>query len=356
MPITTREWIDHVDTLGDERELVVGRLMGQGVDEGRARWLVAGARRRRLAGGIARLGFFVGVTGFAWLAWMWLQALRGDPDTPGTFLVLRPALLAFGGMLVFLVASAIGFTNRLDIGAYTAIPEELTPPPRQVDDDTWKLVLTIVCADVAMLVAVMSATILPQVRNTVWLQQRGVESVGTVSEMEIRRGPKGQISHHIRYDFEGHDGWAAIPESRYSALHRGDHVPVTYLADRPEINRPQAKRDVRAFSQPDPLPIGFLALGLVLVFVLVRALTRRRRRLAEEGVATIATIIDVRPQRFRYAFEVEENRVEGMLLLNRQKVREMPRVGDKVVVLYDPANPRRSVALAALSRVAFRTT
>jgi hypothetical protein len=354
MPITTREWLEHVDSLGDERELVVGRLMGQGVDESRARWLVAGARRQRTTRAVAGFALAVAAAGFGWLAWLWFQAFRGAPDAPETAMVLRPALLAGGGMLVYLVATAISFTNRLDVGAYTAIPPELTPPPRQVDDDTWKLIVTIILADIAMLVAAMSPLLLVQVRNTVWLQQRGVQSAGTVTEMEIRRGSKGQISHHIRYDFDGHGGWAGVSPERYAALHRGDQVPVTYLPERPAISQPRAKQDVHLFGQPDPLPIAFLAGGLLLVFVLVRAALARRRTLAEEGVPAVATIIDVRPQRFRYSFEVEGNAVEGMLLLNRQKLREMPRVGDKLVVLYDPAKPRRSVALAALPRIVFR--
>jgi hypothetical protein len=226
-------------------------------------------------------------------------------------------------------------------------------PPRRVNFATSRgAFVRLVVAMIAMPLAIITFA-LPQVRNRIWLQQHGVETQGEVTRTYTTKGSKGRIRYHVDYQFEGRVGSDSVSRDVYDQMHAGDRIPVTYLPSRPEINTPRSKESVdsrpRVFSdRRSLLPLLFLLVFVPLVALIAYGAHQKQLKLAENGIAVVGTAAEMRHQSIVYTYNTPEGVKEGRFNLNKRRVRERPRGGEPLVVLYDPAKPDRSVPLGTL--------
>ena len=354
MPITTADWLRYVESLGpaDTQSLQL-RLQAAGLDSERAKWIASLTRRRELARKVSFFAIFILLAGLAWCAYQWSLALRGDPAAPGVAEVAKSAGVMIVGAFTLLIAAATEQNVPLDVLAHPYIPSSLGGPPRRVSVSTTRASLVRLMAGMFALPFAFITFVLPQVRDRTWLQQHGVETQGEVTRTYTTKGSKGRVRYHVDYQFEGRIGSDSIGRDEFDRLHVGDRVPVTYLPSRPEINTPQTKAAVdsrpRLFSdRRSLLPLLFLFTSLPLIAVIVRSAREKQLKIAEKGVAVVGTAAEMTHQTIYYSYPTPGGMKEGRFNLNKRPVRERPRGGEPLVVLYDPAKPDRSVPLGTL--------
>ena len=351
--ITTADWLRYIESLGptDEREVLRERIESAGADPGFAAWLLSIVRQRQIARAVARSGSVIAAAGIAWSAYLWWLALRGAPDAPNVTATIPAAVMIGLGALMMIIATSIELSPPLHLD-YRTLPSELAPPPRQVGASrrtagAWRLAIAVFC----FILAPASLSVEP-VRNRIWLRDHGVETTGRVAGFFTRSGSKGRIDHYYRYEFDEGTG-ARLVRSRDN-LRVGDTVPVTYLPERPAINVAQRKADLRPLLSLDDPILAIVLVYLIAVIPLTMLAAAYgvglQRSLAERGVATVATVTQVRRQMIEYRYDDQTRRY----VYGKRRIRERLTEGQPLVILYDPEKPKRSIPLGALSDLELR--
>lgn len=349
--ITTADWLAYIDSLGpSDAQSMRMRLQSAGADAERAEWLVSMVWRRQLSRYVARVAVVFLIVGAAWAAYLWWLALSGSLRGPEIKDTIAPCIIIAVGALALLIASAVELSPPLDLTSHRAIPSELPPPPRRIAEsgDRRALSSRLLCGIVAMMVvpAVIST---PRVRDRVVLQKQGIDATGKVIDVYTRKGSKGSIRHYVRYAFEKGEGVQSVEREDFPTYHPGDSVPVTYLPARPDISAMQSKADLMSGSFfGDPVlarVLAFFVVMIIVVFVILNAVMKRVRRIAERGIPVVAEITKTRGQAIEYRF----GEITGKYVYGKRSLRERPAVGEPIVILYDPENPKRHMPLGALS-------
>ncbi len=320
------------------------------------------------------------------LAWEQIQLLCGDCDRETLTLHLRngaavplPAPLAAPAWLWAALERYL--PDRVDAGARALLrgqqddgyppllapgqlpdPATLAPPaPRRV---AWTRALwfsrCLMLGFLAMFAALLLSLHASQTRYQA-LTQRGLAVQGTVTGWHC-----GLFSvvptYVIRYRFTcngvGHEGESYVPARLYQAVPVGALCLVTYLPEDPAVNC-QGSAPERLQEQM----VGSVLCVYVLLPILAGAAlvmegeVRRQRRLVRTGAVAAAQVLEYRrPQgllggkaQVRYRFETPD----GELLLGEARLPRsgLAAPGATVPVVYDPAQPRRNLPLAACTWV-----
>ena len=231
----------------------------------------------------------------------------------------------------------------------TAVPPDAEITARRVlkpIDMRPLAVLTVV--PVLMFLALPLGILYPKAQRWGALRTRGAETTGVVTN---KRSHLGQNTTFFYLDYEFRNGIltipgsARVPEERWSPLHVGDSVPVTYLPSFPRISQPNARPDLSLTNVFEGALMVPLAGIVVLFFALIALTTRLQKRqlhLLRNGKAIIASVTAIRGPRVDYSFDTPSGIVTGRCFY-RGSALPYPDTGDQFVVLYDTERPKRSI-------------
>ena len=198
--------------------------------------------------------------------------------------------------------------------------------------------------------------------------ERAVGSVTAVS----RQGERNP--YRVAYTFVASDGREHAGRSfigRRPLLKPDEHVTVQYVPDRPRWSRIEGMRYAVLTPAMYLLPLCFLVGGAAVWFTGVAKLARLRR-LYEQGVATTGTVLGERWHKMmrmnlgfrkaprylyelRYRFTDDYGRERDAVQRTFTEAGSLHFAeGDTVTVLFDRANPARSVAVDVL-KIEFTT-
>ena len=197
------------------------------------------------------------------------------------------------------------------------------------------------------------------------LDRSGTTADGTVTAVS-RRGTRNPF--RIEYTFTAADG-AAYTGRSYSRSRRGlmndSKVTVEYLPADPAVSRIQGLRYSAIPLTMYLLPVFFIVAGGIIWGVGVRKLSRTRR-LCEKGAVTTGTVVGAQwsklmsmktsfrtPRRFRYELRYRFTDDRGRERQARQTTYAPQdafdlKEGDTITVLFDRADPARSLAADVL--------
>jgi hypothetical protein len=202
---------------------------------------------------------------------------------------------------------------------------------------------------ILMLLELPLGILYPKAQKWGALRTRGAETTGIVTN---KRSNLGRNTTFFYLDYEFRNGILTIPgsasvsEERWSPLHVGDPVPVTYLPAVPRISLPVARRNL-TFGATffDAKLVMLLGAIVVLFFGLIASTTRLLRRqlhLLRNGKAIIGSVTAIRGSRVDYSFDTPSGVATGRCFY-RGSALPYPDTGDQFVVLYDTERPKRNV-------------
>ncbi len=179
------------------------------------------------------------------------------------------------------------------------------------------------------------------------LQNEGVNVTGrVVNAWRARKEPDQRwISYTFVVDDRTFQKQARIPLRRWNQLRPGSPVVIRYAHNRPELNHPEG-------IEPERVP-AWLPIPLTLLFslcgVLVRLPLHSQKRFLEEGRSAQAVVTRYgkiyrshgreRGTQYYYEFLV----LSGAVATGKAMAKTPPVIGDRIVVLYDPEEPRKNV-------------
>src|SRR5262249_32409056 len=165
----------------------------------------------------------------------------------------------------------------------------------------------------------------------------------SVIERLWRDGDK-EHTPYVRYRFavngQEFTGSSSSPDGIWSKLHQSDTFPVRYVPVDPKVNHPD-QWAVNVTPQWLALLVpAMFSLGSVLMLVQVQ----RQWRLLSEGRAAPGIVTKMRRTdkgtNVSYEFRLRNGAVQkGRSQASRRNV---PGIGNRVCILYDPDNPRRN--------------
>ena len=173
------------------------------------------------------------------------------------------------------------------------------------------------------------------------LQQQGVSATGTVSKVwkESDKDETPMVSYGFTAAGGEFIGQSAMRSEAWRGLKPGDPLAVRYLPSRPEVNQPGA-----GVAEPPPawlawlLPVMFVWPPIMLWFMI-----RGQWRLLADGVPVQAVVTRIKRSKkanAHYEFKIPAGEaVKGRSLVS---IGNVPEVGAKVCVLYNPDNPRKN--------------
>jgi hypothetical protein len=191
------------------------------------------------------------------------------------------------------------------------------------------------------------------------LEARGRVANGQIKETTIRHHRRSR-EYVVTYSYElnGRDyrRTVSVSPGEYARHSRGKPCEVTYLPDRPDVSYP---------GDPGP-PLGrhnettvvfatMAAIGLAIWLARVVYVLRRERFLAREGEPIVGKVTDRGEERRKqqtvyYVYHEFRSPAEQTVTSRDYVPRslyEILRPGQRVTVLYDPANPNRHLPLYA---------
>lgn len=186
-------------------------------------------------------------------------------------------------------------------------------------------------------------------------------ATGTVTEV-TRRGNRNP--YRIAYTFTAGDGVEYAGRSfssRRRGLLRGNEVTVEYVPADPALSRIEGMRYASIAQTMYLLALFFLVVG-GMIWTAGMVKLGRMRRLCEQGAVTTGTVVAARwnklmriktsrrtPRRILYELRYRFSDDRGLERESSQKTYAVPdsldfKEGDTVTVLFDRANPARSLA------------
>ncbi len=209
-------------------------------------------------------------------------------------------------------------------------------------------------AIVFLLMGVLWALVLPQIRDAYRLDHHGAQAEGTVTALEARDG-----DYLLRYAYSvrqgesetPYDGEQSITESAYRQMRVGDPVRVTFWLDNPTLSRTEADdpsletrdRLILGASALAVLALAFLSLGMVQR----QAWLRRRRRILPGQIVSCEGTTDPDGDykvKIRYRFRTPRGQVitaQTSQIRNDLRRKPLPRPGTAVAVYYRNAHAYR---------------
>ncbi len=194
------------------------------------------------------------------------------------------------------------------------------------------------------------------------LAREGQVAAGTVATMRATSGRSTTYRLTATFTVDGrtYETGDSVPRDRYVATTIGTPIEVTYLREDPATNRIDRVDAERVDRQGAAFVAGALALAAAFGFVwwIFAHYARRALRLARDGHAAIATIVDRREdgRRLRgrgahYAFRAADGSERRGRSTFRGAVPAQCAPGATAVVLFDPGRPDRSALLASLEQL-----
>jgi hypothetical protein len=243
--------------------------------------------------------------------------------------------------------------EQLDWDSRGIVPEELEVPPprnaRMAKSVTKPFIVLMIVGVVALLFGTW------QIVSLYRLRDHGIETRGRVGTGKV--SPPYTM---IRYTYDTPVGRlrdeSIVPWSVYRRLESGDRIVVTYASSPWWMSRPCPRAE---FGVALAVKIaGFQIFTGVFFLAFAPYLSRLARRqgridldLATRGSVAIGEVLAIRPfLRVRYRFRADGRDIETEAGLRRPPS-VLPRAGDRIVILYDPADPSRNAPAEALNVV-----
>ena len=225
--------------------------------------------------------------------------------------------------------------QSLDPAAASIIPPELTgPTPRRVRFDRWLLIMPTLLLAVFSGIPTYQALRLIQQRNA--LRRNSKEVLGWIDEVwHAGRAHVPTVSYTFVVHGINRTGQAEVPKRIYATLHSGDVLEIRYVPSDPSINHP-ASWEWSAGWENFVVPV----IGLASV-IFYRALLRRQRHLAVEGIPAFATVTGTSRGRngpiVKYEFRTDGGIYQGSDSSPGRKA-----TGTRICILYLPNDPNRN--------------
>jgi hypothetical protein len=191
------------------------------------------------------------------------------------------------------------------------------------------------------------------------LEARGRVTNGQITETSIRHHRRSQ-EYLVVYSYElngrSYRRTESVTHAEYARHSRGKPCEVTYLPDRPDVSYPGSPRPPLERHNDTTVVFATLAaVGLAIWLACVVYLLRRERFLAREGEPVVGRVTDRGEQRRKqqtlyfvyHEFRSPADRTVTSWHYVPRTLYERLRPGQRVTVLYDPANPNRHLPLYA---------
>ncbi len=242
----------------------------------------------------------------------------------------------------------------LDWDARGIVPEELeAAPPRSAHiakNATMPIVALTLMGAVTLLVGSWQIASIYQLRN------HGTETRGRVGTGKL--SPPYTM---IRYTYDTPAGplrdLSIVPWSVFRRLETGDKIVVTYTSSPWPTSRPFARADLglalAAKVAGFQILSGIFFIGFAPWFIrIIRRQARIDIDLATRGSIAIGEVLAFRNPffRVRYRFRADGRDIETEAGL-RRPLSVRPKAGDRIVILYDPADPSRNAPAESLNVV-----
>jgi hypothetical protein len=243
---------------------------------------------------------------------------------------------------------------------YPVDPESLPPTPRAIAWNRKARVLR--AAVIAGLMLGPNAILLggwfsgEDLRE---LEARGHVTNGQITETTIRHHRRSReyvVAYSYEVNGQDHRRTVRVSPEEYGRHSRGKPCEVTYLPDRPDVSYP---------GNPGP-PLGrhnettvvfatMAVVGLAIWLTCVVYVLRRERFLVREGESVVGRVTDRGQQRRKqrtvyYVYHEFQSPAEQTVTSWHyvpQSLYETLQPGQRITVLYDPANPKRHLPLYA---------
>ena len=285
-------------------------------------------------------------------------ALADSPRAPRWLDVFIPTYTAVIGAFLVLMTS-LQKRPAIEWASAAEVPPHLVATPRQVESTglSRRLILT-AGAVLTGITLNMPSGFYPHFREWGALRNRGVETTGVVSRRVTVRS--SATVHYLHYRFKAGRWFVEnaddVPAATFREVTEGDQIPVTYLQRRPSVALAMRKSELTwgyLLGEYWYL-LMFLAAPLFFVpalFVLLRRVESSMMRIAREGRAVVARVVDANRSRIVYEFDGGA----GAAMIARRKIIGTPKVGDGIVVLHDVENPRQTLALIAMDEIRIKS-
>lgn len=244
--------------------------------------------------------------------------------------------------------------EQLDWDSRGIVPEELeVSPPRNAriaKKFTMPLIALMIAGVTAMVVGAW------QIVSIYRLRDHGIETRGRVGTGKL--SPPYTLIH---YTYETPAGrmrdLSIVPWSVFRRLETGDQIVVTYASSPWWMSRPCSRADLGAVLALKVA--GFQIVAGIFFIVVGPYFSRQARRqaridldLAMHGSVAIGEVVGFRNPffRVRYRFRADGRDFETEAGLRRQPS-VLPCAGDRLVVLYNPADPSQNAPAEALNVV-----
>ena len=192
----------------------------------------------------------------------------------------------------------------------------------------------------------------------------GTDHTASVERIWTTKSSKGRTVYHVRYGYDQtpagprHGDETTVSSTEYGRLQRLPHdertVRVREIGFEPPLYHESViEADASAASQVAPIWLfGLFWNGALSVFAyFVYYVPWRQRRLCRGGTPVVGTLIDKRAVRgksttyyVQYHFVASDGTAHQAKTSTDSRRYHAAVIGEPIVVLYDPAHPRRSVA------------
>lgn len=198
----------------------------------------------------------------------------------------------------------------------------------------------------------------------VFLAKLAMGTIGTKVDAEMvskyfNRSSKGGMTYYVKYQFpvdgEMIEGRSRISHQLYQAMPEQERVPVAYLNFAPGVFSDFIEPG-KTFPDNTWMLLFFSAFWNAMLFVLLHYLVfrpQRSKHLVIHGAETEGVVTDIKltnrrqsPSAAEISYQYEVN---GQPHTGKESVpmdvHDATQVGDELKVVFDPANPKRSVAV-----------
>jgi hypothetical protein len=231
-----------------------------------------------------------------------------------------------------------------------AIPPELVePPPRRTQPTLNGIVLAAALVVIVAIAAVYTCFLITETSRQAEIRSAlrgaGNETMGQIDRL---RNPYHALKEYVDYTFvadgKNYPGEAIVPLEDWHTIQTTGGLSIRYLPQDPTMNHP-VDWEWSAFLELDGYGVVLIIAGLGCIVFIAPQLCFEHK-LAAEGIAAVGVVtkcsVSGRGGQFialRYDFRTQD----GISVEGRGRFLARREVGAKIVILYLPRDPRRSI-------------